>query len=150
LFLLAGLQRFINGFPSLMAALSTSQPLQLQLAILIATGTVGITIQSAAMGLVSGAVPVWSRSRVVDRHSALRLGMALGVAAAAARILSTLPGGDRAPSSTARPARPVFRRGIWILIGVLVCQNRVPHAGRRGGESPVRHVDAPALRRCSF
>jgi hypothetical protein len=123
LFLLAGLQRFINGFPSLMAALSTSQPLQLQLAILIATGIVGITIQSAAMGLVSGGVPVWSRNRFVDRHSALRLGIALGVAAAAARILSTLPAGDRAwPSYDGQATLIPFFAAAFDPIGVLLAR----------------------------
>jgi Type II CAAX prenyl endopeptidase Rce1-like len=94
-FLLFGLMRFVNSFPSLMAALSTSQPLQLQLMVLIATGTVGITLQSAAMGLVAGGVPVWARGRGIERRSALQVGIALGLVGAAARILSTLPGGER-------------------------------------------------------
>jgi len=123
LFLVVGLLRFINGFPSLMAALSTSQPLQLQLAVLVATGTVGIAVQSAAMGLVSGAVPVWSRHRFVDVSCALRLGLALGVAAAAVRILSTLPGDDRAwPSYDGAAALVPFAAAALNPIGVLLAR----------------------------
>lgn len=121
LFLLASAVRLVNGFPSLMAALSTSQPLQIQLFVLIATGTVGLTLQSAAMGLVSGAVPVWSRVRSVERGLALRLGLALGVAAAAARILSALPSGDRPwPSYDGAAAFVPFLAAAFDPVGVLL------------------------------
>jgi hypothetical protein len=73
-----------------MAALSTSQPLRLQLAVLVASGAVGIALQSVAMGLVSGAVPVWCRQRARETGMAIGLGIALGMTAAAVRAASTL------------------------------------------------------------
>jgi hypothetical protein len=89
--LVLGAIRLVNGFPALMAGLSTSQPLQLQLLVLIASGGVGLLLQSGAMGLVSGVVPVWCRDREGARK-ALGLGVALGVLAAAVRLASTVPG----------------------------------------------------------
>jgi hypothetical protein len=123
LFLLASGVRLVNGFPSLMAALSTSQPLQLQLFVLLASGTVGILLQSAAMGLVSGAVPVWCRGGAVERRLALRAAIALGAAAGAARILSTLPGGDRPwPSYDGAAALVPFLAAAVDPIGVLLAR----------------------------
>ena len=99
LFLVAGASRLVNRFPALMAALSTSQPLPLQLFVLIASGAVGLSLQSAAMGLVSGAVPVWCRDRGREWRTALGLGIALGLVAAAVGAASTVPGdGARWPS----------------------------------------------------
>ena len=46
--------RFVNAFPATLAALSTSQPLQLQLAVLLGSSTVGLALQAAAMALVAG------------------------------------------------------------------------------------------------
>ncbi len=123
LFLLASAVRLVNGFPSLMAALSTSQPLQLQLLVLLASGSVGILLQSAAMGLVSGAVPAWCRGGLVERRLALRLAIALGAAAGAARILSTLPGGDRPwPSYDGAAALMPFVSAAFDPIGVLLAR----------------------------
>src|SRR5439155_17185470 len=52
--------RVANSFPAMMAGLATSQPLQLQLAILLGTSIVGLTLFAAGLGLIAGASPVRS------------------------------------------------------------------------------------------
>jgi hypothetical protein len=89
--------RFANNFPAAMAALSTSQPLQLQLLLLLASGAIGFAVQSAAMGLVAGGVPAWVSRARLDSGVALRLGVALGAIGAAARALGA-PAGSRGPA----------------------------------------------------
>ncbi len=89
-FLVLTAVRFANGFPATMAALSTSQPLQLQLLVLIASGAVGFGLQSAAMALVAGAVPAWSAAGRMNARLAVRLGLAIGAISAAARAAGAL------------------------------------------------------------
>jgi hypothetical protein len=86
--------RFVNGFPASMASFSTSQPLQLQLTILVGTSAVAFTLVSAALALVSGAVSVWSPSGRVESRTAITLGIALGVIGAAVQTLGATLGSD--------------------------------------------------------
>lgn len=86
IFLVTLLIRAINNFPTLMANLSTAQPLRLQLAVLVASSIVGLGGMAAAMGLIVGAVPRWSPiGRGLDARTAVMLGLAVGAIAAAAR-----------------------------------------------------------------
>ena len=84
--------RFVNGFPSVMANLSTAQPLQLQLLVLVGSAAVGLALQSAAMALIAGAVPAWSPGGRVAPRTALTLGVMAGVIGAAARAATALVG----------------------------------------------------------
>jgi CAAX prenyl protease-like protein len=84
--------RFVNGFPSVMANLSTAQPLQLQLLVLVGSAAVGLALQSAAMALIAGAVPAWSPGGRVAPRTALMLGVIVGVIGAAARAATALVG----------------------------------------------------------
>jgi hypothetical protein len=79
---LAGV-RFANNFSAVMAALPTAQPLQIQLAVLIGSGVVGLTLQSAAMGLIAGSIPGTTRISRIGMPAVLALGASLGAAAAA-------------------------------------------------------------------
>ena len=85
--------RVTNSFPTMMAGLSTSQPLQLQLAVLLGTSTVGLTLFAAGLALIAGAAPVWSAATGrLESHTVITIGLALGALAAAARALSALVG----------------------------------------------------------
>ena len=89
----------INNFPALLASLQTSQPLQLQLAVLIGSSAVGLLAEAAALGLIAGAVPMWSAADRLEPRIALEVGLGLGAVAAGAIVLSALPGsGPRWPS----------------------------------------------------
>jgi hypothetical protein len=89
-FLVLTAVRFVNGFPAVMASLSTAQPLQLQLLVLIASGVVGLGLQSGAMALIAGAVPAWSAGGRMDARPAVRLGLAIGAISAAARTVGAV------------------------------------------------------------
>jgi hypothetical protein len=92
LLVLSGI-RVANSFPEMMASLSTSQPIRLQLAIFVGSSVVGLGVLSAAMALITGAMPVWSRSGGrLPARTALAIGAALGALAAAARAGSALMG----------------------------------------------------------
>jgi hypothetical protein len=85
--------RVANSFPEMMASLSTSQPVRLQLAIFVGSSAVGLGVLSAAMALITGAMPVWSPSAGrLQAGAALSIGAALGALAAAARAASALIG----------------------------------------------------------
>jgi hypothetical protein len=84
--------RFANAFPATMAALSTAQPLQLQLFVLVGSAAVGLGLQSAAIALLAGAVPAWSPGGRLPPRTAVTLGVAVGAVAAAARAVSALAG----------------------------------------------------------
>ena len=57
LMLAASLVNAANGWPAIMASLSTAQPLPLQLAAVAGVGLVGLTLVAALVGLALGAVP---------------------------------------------------------------------------------------------
>jgi hypothetical protein len=85
--------RIVNSFPMIMASLSTSQPLRLQLAILLGTSVVGLGLFSAGLALIAGAAPVWSAaSGRLESRTAIKIGIALGALAAAARAVSAMLG----------------------------------------------------------
>jgi hypothetical protein len=85
--------RFVNAFPGTLPALSTSQPLQLQLAVLLGSSAVGITLQAAALALIAGAAPVWLPTRGNNARVSLQIGLAVGMIASAIRAVSALTGG---------------------------------------------------------
>jgi hypothetical protein len=98
-FLLLAGTRFVNGFPALMAALSTAQPLRLQLAVLIGSSAVGLTLQCAAISLSAGALPAWLPGGRLETRRTLAIGLALGAVAAALPVVATLwAGGPVWPS----------------------------------------------------
>src|SRR5207249_64654 len=75
--------RVTNSFPTMMAGLSTSQPLQLQLAVLLGTSTVGLTLFAAGLALIAGAPPVWAAATGrLESPTVVTLGLALGARAA--------------------------------------------------------------------
>ena len=100
--------RVVNNFPFVMASLLTSQPLRLQIAILVGTSIVGLALLSGAMGLIAGAAPLWvsrspggpSETGRLDSRQAIAVGVALGAIAAAGRALGAVlgSGGPAFPS----------------------------------------------------
>ena len=92
-FLALAATRLVNGFPSLMAALSTAQPLRLQLAVLIGSSAVGLSLQCAAFSLSAGALPRWVPGDGLDTKRTLTIGLALGAIAGALPAVSALWGG---------------------------------------------------------
>ncbi len=113
--------RFVNAFPGVLPALSTSQPLQLQLAVLLGSSAVGLTLQAAAMGLIAGAAPTWLTIPRRDPSIAWRLGVAIGAIAAAARAASALTSGGPAwPSyAGANSFVPLMAAAIGPLVTLL-------------------------------
>jgi hypothetical protein len=82
-FLALGAARLFNAYPSLMASLSTAQPLRLQLAVLLGSGIVALFTQSVALALVGGVAPSWCDARVLAPRQAWTIGLSLGALAAA-------------------------------------------------------------------
>jgi hypothetical protein len=74
--LIAAIAGLINSWPTLLAALSTSAPLQLQLAGVLAIAAVGLTILAVMVGLAMGTLPsqLASVGRLPDR-AAIPLGI---------------------------------------------------------------------------
>src|SRR5207244_5554239 len=88
LFLVSSGLTLINGSQARLAGLSTAQPLGLQIAILLGAGSVGLALMALAMGLIAGAVPLWSPSNGVPaRRAAIVLAIAVGAIGAAGRML---------------------------------------------------------------
>jgi membrane protease YdiL (CAAX protease family) len=79
-----------NGWPTVLANLSTAAPLALQLIGILAVGFVGLALLSALIGLAIGAVPhrLAGLGQITDRD-AVRLGIAAGLTGAAAAALTT-------------------------------------------------------------
>jgi hypothetical protein len=84
LMLIASLVNATNGYPAIMAMLSTAQPLPLQLGAIAGVGLVGLTLVAALVGLSLGAVPrrLPDMGRLPERDAIL-LGVAGGLVAAA-------------------------------------------------------------------
>lgn len=75
---------FANGWPRLLAQLSTAQPLPLQLAVLAAAGLIGVTLSGAFVGLAAGALPHrLVGTGTLPERDALRLGVAIGLVGSA-------------------------------------------------------------------
>ena len=83
--LVASVIDIANGWPSVLASLSTSAPLPIQLIGIIAVGLIGLTILGAMVGLAIGSLPhrLAGLGTMPDRD-ALRLGVAAGLFGAAA------------------------------------------------------------------
>jgi hypothetical protein len=84
LMLAASLVNAFNGYPAILAQLSTAQPLPLQLGAIAGVGLVGLALVSALVGLALGAVPrrLIEMGRLPDRE-AIVLGISGGFIAAA-------------------------------------------------------------------
>jgi hypothetical protein len=80
----AALINAANGWPAVLAALSTAQPLPLQVGAVAGVGLVGLALVAVLVGLALGAVPhrLPAGARLPDRD-ALTLGLAAGAVAAA-------------------------------------------------------------------
>ena len=74
----------VNGWPMLLASLSTAQPLKLQVAALLGVGAVALTIAAAIVGLALGALPhrLAAGASLPEREAA-RLAIAAGLVGAA-------------------------------------------------------------------
>ena len=90
LMLAASLVNAANGYPTILASLSTAQPLPLQLAAIAGVGLVGLTLIAALVGLALGAVPrrLVDMGRLPDRDAIL-LGIAGGLVAAGVAGIGT-------------------------------------------------------------
>jgi hypothetical protein len=96
--LLASLAKAANGWPTVLARLTTAAPLRLQIAGVVALGLVGVTLSAGLVGLALGAVPRRVlRSGRLEARIAARLGVAAGLfvsaLAAVAWALRTPPWG---------------------------------------------------------
>jgi membrane protease YdiL (CAAX protease family) len=87
--LVASVIDIATGFPSVVASLSTSAPLPIQLLGILAVTVVGLTLLAAIVGLAIGAFPhkLAGLGTMPDRD-ALRLGIAAGMFGAAAGALA--------------------------------------------------------------
>jgi hypothetical protein len=86
LFVLTGFLMFVaaalsalNGWPTMLAGLTTAQPLQLQLIALLGAGAVSLTLLAALIGLVVGALPARLTGGTLTHAEAWRLGLATGL-----------------------------------------------------------------------
>jgi membrane protease YdiL (CAAX protease family) len=103
--LIVSAARSVNNYPTVLAALVTAAPLQLQIVGVIGVGLVGLTISAVLVGLVLGAIPRrLAAAGALPDGEALRLGVAVGVfgaATAAAAALLRSPAWVRAPDVAA-------------------------------------------------
>jgi hypothetical protein len=83
LFMVASVFAAINRWPSTVAGFSTAQPFELQLAMFLGVGLVGLLLPGAAVALAAGAVPydIPQRRRMTSKETVM-LGAALGLLAA--------------------------------------------------------------------
>jgi hypothetical protein len=83
--LVASVIDIANGWPTVLASLTTSAPLQIQLLGVIAVGFVGLALLAAIVGLAIGSLPpkLAGLARMTERE-ALSLGVAAGLFGAAA------------------------------------------------------------------
>ena len=106
--LLVSAARSINNYPSVLAALQTAAPLQLQIIGVVGVALVGLTISAVLVGLVLGAVPHrLAGGGALPDADALRVGIAVGIfGAAAAAVAGTLrsPAWAHAPDVAAAGA----------------------------------------------
>jgi hypothetical protein len=138
-FLLVSGATFANGWPALLASLSTSQPYSLQVGAHIGAGSVALLVAAAVPSLVLGALPlaIENAGRLPDRV-AIRLGAAAGligagtlVAAAWLRTPAWAAAPDVAPLGTAWPVVAVvlgpiaaFLTRMALVSGVLAAIGR--------------------------
>jgi hypothetical protein len=85
LMLVISVVKTANGWPMVLASLTTAAPLQLQVLGIIGIGLVGLTVISVLVGLALGALPRAVRmSPILRGRDAVRLGIAAGLVGAAA------------------------------------------------------------------
>ncbi len=77
-----------NNWPTLLDSLSTSQPFQLQLVALVASGIVAAILLAAVAGLALGYLPRRIPAHRLASRDAVRLGIAAGLVTAAASALA--------------------------------------------------------------
>ena len=89
--LLVSVVELANGWPGLMAGLSTAAPLQFQVIGLVAVAAIGLTVLSAVIGLAMGSLPprLARLGRLPDRD-ALPMGIAAGTFGALAGTVAGL------------------------------------------------------------
>jgi hypothetical protein len=88
--LAASVVNVANGWPSVMASLSTSAPLPIQLIGIIAVGLVGLALLAAVVGLAIGALPQpLAALGTLPARDGLPLGVAAGLFGAAAGAVAT-------------------------------------------------------------
>jgi hypothetical protein len=87
---IASVVNAVNGYPTILASLSTAQPLPLQLGAIAGVGLVGLTLVAALVGLTLGAVPrrLAETGRLPEREAIL-LGVAGGLVAAGVAAAAT-------------------------------------------------------------
>ncbi len=84
LMLIVSIASAANGWPLLLARLSTAQPLKLQLAALVGVGVVALAVTAAIVGLALGALPQrLAAGASLPRREATSLAIAGGLVAAA-------------------------------------------------------------------
>src|SRR5260221_10358532 len=110
--LAASIVDLANGWPTVVASLSTSAPLAIQLLGIIAVGFIGVALVAAVVGLALGALPHrLGPLGAMPGRAAVGLGIAAGpFRAPAAALAATLrpPGSARIPAGgIARTAPPV-------------------------------------------
>ena len=123
--LLVSAARSFNNYPTVLAALTTAAPLQLQILGVIGVGLVGLTISAVLVGLVLGAIPRrLANAGALPDAEALRLGVAVGIfgaAAAAAAALLRSPSWLRAPDvAAAGTAVPLLQSALDPITRVLM------------------------------
>ncbi|MEO7275930.1 MAG: type II CAAX endopeptidase family protein [Vicinamibacterales bacterium] len=146
LMLVAAVANGANGFPALMAALSTAQPLPLQLGAVAGVGLVGLGLTAVLVGLALGAFPrtLATLPRLPDRE-ALALGLATGAMAAAVGAASSwlrtppwAPTADLTPLTSFVPSAdlmidpiPGFLTRLAVLLALFVGVDRVTRGWTR-------------------
>jgi len=108
----------VNGFPSMLAMMSTAQPWRLQVVMLGGLGLVGVAIVATVLALVSGAAPRWvSRGPALPRARALALGAAAGAfAAGALTVVASLAPAD-GPVSGSYDAASSYLPALAVALG---------------------------------
>jgi len=117
LFLVLSAADLVNGFPTLLASLSTAQPFRLQVVTLGAVSVVGLALGAAVFALVSGATPRWAaHPPALSRAQALMLGPAVGALASgllsAAAAMRPAEGPVTASYAAASAIVPVLAAGL--------------------------------------
>ena len=142
-----------NGWPAVIASLSTAQPLPLQLGAVAGVGLVGLALVSVLVGLALGAVPRRLADTVrLPERSAIAMGVSAGIVAAAVSAASAwlrTPAWAHSPEITplntmiplleiAIDPIPGFLTRLAVLLSLFVAVDRLDdrvdapaHSGRR-------------------
>jgi len=89
LMLVVSIVKTANGWPMVLAQLTTAAPLQLQVLGILGIGLIGLTVISILVGLTLGALPHAIRvSPILEDRDAVRMGIAAGLFGAAASAIA--------------------------------------------------------------